>query len=99
MTKPRPVIVLQNTDILLDSIIIIPLTTFDAEGFPIRIEIMPTTSNGLTTRSFAMCDKITAIPRKNLGEPIGSVSADVLREILSSLEHLLGEGDQQDTGA
>lgn len=90
--KPRPVVVIQNPNVQLDSVIVIPLTSFDADGYPLRIAIDPTPENGLQRQSFAMSDKITTMPRANLGEPIGQLSADLLREIHAVLVDLTDEG-------
>ncbi|WP_438749882.1 type II toxin-antitoxin system PemK/MazF family toxin [Pararhizobium sp. O133] len=89
--KPRPVVVIQNTNIQLDSVIVVPLTTFDSDGYPIRVEIAPTRENGLQKRSFAMCDKIAAVPRKNLGSQVGTLTVDQLTGITSVLGYLLGD--------
>ncbi len=90
--KPRPVVVIQNPNVQLDSVIVVPLTSFDADGYPLRVAIEPTSENGLQKRSFAMSDKITTVPRTNLGEPIGKLGADLLQEIHGVLIDLTDEG-------
>jgi mRNA interferase MazF len=90
--KPRPVIVMQNSSINLASVIVVPITTTDAHGFPIRIEIQPNKMNGLNSVSFAMCDKINSIPRSVLDNKIGSLPADTLSQIQRVVFDLIDEG-------
>jgi len=91
--KPRPVIVMQNPNVRMDSVIVIPLTSNDAQGAPIRIEIDPNAENGLDRRSFAMCDKIQAIRWDRLVEPpIGRLPDELLRQIQDTVYDLIDEG-------
>jgi mRNA interferase MazF len=93
-SKPRPVVIMQNTAIRLASIIIVPLTTFDDDSPDMRIPIQPTTENGLAARSFAMCDKIASVPVINLGEEIGRLTEAQMRLIFESLQFLLSDSDE-----
>ncbi len=40
--KSRPVVVMQNPNVQLASVIVVPLASYDADGSPIRVEIEPT---------------------------------------------------------
>jgi len=92
-SKPRPVIVMQNPNVRLESVIVIPLTSRDAQGEPIRIAIDPTADNGLERRSFAMCDKIVAVRRESLVEPaIGKLPDAVVKVIQDTVYDLIDEG-------
>ena len=91
--KPRPVVVMQNDSIGLDSVIVVPITTTDEHGFPIRIEIQPNETNGLKSVSFAMSEKISSIPRSALQTRIGSLPADTLSQIQRVVFDLIDEGD------
>lgn len=95
--KPRPVVVMQNPNVSMDSVIVVPLTTNDSYGAPIRIEIAPTSQNGLDRRSFAMCDKIQAIRRDSLVEPpVGKLPDALLKEIQNTIFDLIDEGVKLD---
>ena len=94
--KPRPVVVMQNPNVQLESVIVVPLTSYDADGSPIRVEIEPTLENGLQKRSFAMCDKITMIPKAKLGIPIGAMNIGKLSEIKQVIIDLVDEGEPLD---
>lgn len=91
--KPRPVIVMQNPNVRLDSVIVVPLTSHDAQAEPIRIAIEPTAANGLEKRSYAMCDKIQAIRVSSLAEPpVGRLPDATLRQIQEVIHDLIDEG-------
>jgi len=94
--KPRPVVVMQNPNVQLDSVIVVPITSHDADGAPIRIAIEPTAQNGLNHRSFAMCDKITTVPKANLSTCIGVLDIPLLAEIQNTLMHLVDAGEPLD---
>lgn len=91
--KPRPVIVMQNSSISLDSVIVVPITTTNGHGFPIRIEIQPNEMNGLKAVSFAMCDKINSIPKTALNTKVGTLPANTLSQIQSVILDLIDEGE------
>lgn len=91
--KPRPVIILQNSAVELQSVIVIPLTTFNDGAPEIRVPIPPSEANGLSSLSFAMCDKISAVPVGNLGREIGSITREQSREIDIAVQFLLSETD------
>ena len=79
--KPRPVVIVQGEDFeVIDSITICPFTT-DPMDLPLfRLEILPTTTNGLRTSSRIMIDKVSTVPKTKLGGRIGRLSdADVVR--------------------
>ena len=79
--KPRPVVIVQGEAFeVIDSITVCPLTT-DPMDLPLfRLEILPTTTNGLRTSSRIMIDKVSTVPKTKLGGRIGRLSdADVVR--------------------
>ncbi len=91
--KPRPVVVMQNPNVRLDSVIVVPLTSHDARAEPIRIAIDPSPANGLDRRSYAMCDKIQAVRASSLAEPpIGRLPDATLRQIQEVVHDLINEG-------
>lgn len=88
--KPRPAIVLQNDDLQIASVIVVPLTSAAAGVREIRVELLADEGNGLRSTSYAMCDKITAIPAANLRERIGRVDEETMRRIEAALLAVLG---------
>lgn len=92
-SKPRPVVIVQNSAIELASVIIVPLTSFDSDTPDMRIPISPAPENGLTAMSFAMCDKIASVPTGNLGKEIGRLTEAQMLLILESLQFLLSDSD------
>ena len=78
--KPRPAVILQDDRFDTDSVTLCPFTTdpIDAPLFRLAIDATPT--NGLSTTSRLMVDKITTVRRTKLGERIGQLNdADIIR--------------------
>lgn len=92
-SKPRPAVILQNPALNLKSVIVVPLTTFDADAPETRIAIEPSPTNGLSIRSFAMCDKIAAVPVSNLDKEIGVLTREQLTDIRTVIQFLLSDTD------
>ena len=87
--KPRPAIVLQNSSISLDSLIVVPVTTTQVDAPLIRVPIPANASTGLKQMSFAMADKLTTVPESNLDKAIGILDDTSIREIEQALRLLL----------
>ncbi|MBV9289428.1 MAG: type II toxin-antitoxin system PemK/MazF family toxin, partial [Hyphomicrobiales bacterium] len=71
--KPRPALIVQS-DLFneLPSVVICPLTTLlreDAGQF--RLDVAPSSRNGLREPSQIAIDKITVVPTGKIGEAIG----------------------------
>ena len=79
--KPRPAVIVQADRFdATASVTICVFTTDRTEAPLIRIPIDPDESNGLRSVSRLMVDKITTVPRANLGQRIGCLgSADMAR--------------------
>lgn len=91
--KPHPVVVIQNPNVRLESVIVVPLTSNEAQCEPIRIAIDPVPNNGLEKRSYVMCDKVQAVRASSLVEPpIGNLPAAVLKQIQDTIYDLIDEG-------
>lgn len=90
-SKLRPVLVIQD-DLFSgsDSIVVIPLTTAEADASLTRIAIPADGMTGISSHSFAMVDKITTVRRSSLRERIGRASASHVVEIERSLMVFLG---------
>lgn len=79
--KPRPVVIVQDDAFdATDSVTICAFTTDATEAPLFRLEINPTSANGLDRASRLMVDKITTVPRTKLGQQAGRLDdADMLR--------------------
>jgi len=85
--KPRPALVVQS-DLFaeLPSVVICPLTSMlrdDADQ--IRLEVRPSTRNGLREISQIAIDKITAIPAAKIGGVIGEADDALLLRVNRAL--------------
>ena len=89
--KPRPALVVQS-DILgaTTSIITCGLTTSRNPSLRSRPRIEPNLENGLHEASEVMIDKIAAVPRAKLGQPVGVLPPDDMARIEEALLLVLG---------
>jgi mRNA interferase MazF len=79
--KPRPFVIVQD-DVFADrdSLILVPFTTDDQDLPDFRIDVEPSSENGLRAPCKMMVDKMTAMPKSKLGERVGALSdADTTR--------------------
>ena len=91
--KPRPAIIIQdNAFHRFESVTLIPCTTNPAEAPAIRPDLRPGPGNGLRTACSAMIDKITTVPRANLGDRIGALAEEDMLRINRALVLFLGIG-------
>ena len=79
--KPRPVVIVQDDRFdATASVTVCPLTTSEVEAPLLRIAVEPTDSTGIQQSSQIMVDKVTTMPRGNVGEHVGRLSdADLVR--------------------
>ena len=89
--KPRPAVIVQDGRFdANDSIIVCPLTS-DPTAAPIfRLPVQPSTQNGLRSPCRMMVDKLTAVPRRRLGRPVGSLASDEVRALNRAIFVFLG---------
>jgi mRNA interferase MazF len=74
--KPRPAIIVQSDKFdATRSVVICPLTSVELNAEPARFAVTPSHTNGLQIRSYAMVDKLTAIPKTRIGRRIGRLDA------------------------
>ena len=79
-SKPRPAVIVQDDRFDTDSVTICPFTTDPTEAPLFRLEIVPTSGNGIRDTSRLMVDKITTVRRSKLGERLGILDdADLVR--------------------
>ena len=89
--KPRPVLVIQDDRFdATASVTICPFTTNQLDAPLLRIRIEPTNQNGLDQPSSLMIDKLTTMPKTNLGERLGALGDDQLVQLNRSLMVFLG---------
>jgi mRNA interferase MazF len=73
--KPRGVVILQDDRFdATASVTVCPLTTNPIEAPLFRLPVEPSEPNGLDPLSFLMVDKVTTMPRDNLGNHLGRLS-------------------------
>jgi mRNA interferase MazF len=89
--KPRPAVIVQDDRFdANDSIVVCPLT-IDPTPAPIfRLPIRFSTQSGLRTACRIMVDKLTAVPRRRLGRPVGSLTAEEMRALNRAIFIFLG---------
>ncbi len=80
-TKPRPAVILQADQFAeIDSVTVVPFTGDDTQAPLFRLAVVADPYNGLAKSSSIMVDKITTVPRSNLGSLIGHLGgADMVR--------------------
>ena len=92
--KPRPAVVVQS-DLFNDthaSIAVCLLTSDLLEAPLFRLNIDPTSENGLARPSQIMIDKIMAVRRIRVSSRIGCLDADTLLRMNRALAFFLGLG-------
>ena len=89
--KPRPAVIVQDDRFDgNDSIIVCPVTT-DPTSAPIfRLPIPSNARTGLRSPCRLMVDKLTAVPRKRLGQLVGRLTGDELKALNGAVFVFLG---------
>ena len=79
--KPRPAVIVQDDRFdATDSVTICVCTTNPTDAPLFRLAIQPSERNGLRASSRLMVDKLTTVPRRKLGERLGSLDdGDMVR--------------------
>lgn len=89
--KPLPVVIVQDDRFdATASVTVCPLTTNPVDAPLVRIPIEPGEDNGLDQPSRLMVDKVTTMPRANLGDRLGRLRDDQLVQLNRSLVVFLG---------
>lgn len=97
--KPRPAVIVQDDRFDgTDSIVVCPLTTDPTPAPIFRLSVQPSTRSGLRAPCRIMVDKLTAVPRKRLGQLLGSLTSEEVRTLNRAIFVFLGlaetEGDK-----
>lgn len=90
--KPRPAIVVQDTSTLglIESVVVVPLTSTLVADIPFRPEFEPQPETGLAHRSQAVNDKIAAIRIDRKRQRIGHLPPSHMRQLDAALLLILG---------
>jgi mRNA interferase MazF len=89
--KPRPALVVQSDLYLeLSTITVLPVTSTLVEARLLRVDVEPSTGNGLRRRSHIMVDKPQTPPRAKIGPVIGRLDEMTMLEVNRALALFLG---------
>jgi len=98
--RPRPAVIVQDDRFAAnDSVVVCPLTTDPTQAPIFRLPVQPSARSGLRAPCRMMVDKLTAVPRKRLGRPVGTLAAGEVKALNRALFVFLGlseTGSQQD---
>ena len=75
---------------MFDSVILCLFTTYESSNFSTRVLIKASPQNGLFKDSYVMTDKIVTVDKAILGEMIGSLSNEDMKNISEQLKTILG---------
>ena len=89
--KPRPALVIQS-DLFAEhpSVTILPVTSALREAPLFRLQVQPSTDNGLRLPSQIMIDKPQTVARNKIGKTIGRVDDSTLLAVNRALAVFLG---------
>lgn len=89
--KPRPALVIQADQFNMHaSVTVLPVTSTLVAAPLLRINVLPTTENGLQKPSQVMIDKAITIKRDKIGQTIGRIDSNTLVEVERCLAVFLG---------
>lgn len=89
--KPRPAVIVQD-DSFSDSksITVCVFTTIERDAPLIRIPVAPNKENGLRQLSHLMVDKITTVPKTDVGRRIGQLTGEQVLRLNRAILVFLG---------
>lgn len=93
--KPRPAVIVQS-DVFPQthrSVIVCQMTSTIEDAPDFRITIEPSTTNSLETTSQIMADKPVTVRRERIGDRLGHLEQDEIRQLNQALALALGLGD------
>ncbi len=89
----RPVVLFQNDDVRLATVVVVPLTTnLKRARFPTCLPIKKSES-GLPHDSVALCHQIRVLDKERLSGRAGTLSPEVLKRLEEILNFTLGTSD------
>jgi mRNA interferase MazF len=93
--KPRPAVIVQ-TDAFgedFESVIVCPLTSFDAPTPDFRLSLEPSAANGLRSPSQVMIEKPITVTRRRIGNRIGRLEDQHIEKLNAILTFVMGLTD------
>ena len=89
--KPRPAVIVQDDRFdATESVTVCAMTTDPTDAPLFRLLIEPDPRNGLAQPSRLMVDKLTTVPKANLGDHIGQLADDDLVRLDRAIVVFLG---------
>lgn len=89
--KPRPVLIVQDDRFdATASVTVCPLTTSEIDAPLVRIRVGLSPTNGLDRPCSLMVDKITTMPRANLGQRLGILADEDMLRLARAVVVFLG---------
>jgi len=79
-----------SDEMQFSSVILCLLTSVQRDDLNSRPKVKPTADNGLNETSSVMTDKITSVRPEELGEKIGQLTRNQMREVSRGLAKVLG---------
>ena len=74
---------------VFDSTVVCLMISFTSDDMTTRVKVPPTAQNGLIKISWVMTEKILAVHTSALGQRIGILEDDVMRQVEKKLAHVL----------
>jgi mRNA interferase MazF len=94
--KPRPAVIVQDDRFdATDSVVVCPLTTDPTPAPIFRLPVGPSARSGLRAACRIMVDKVTAVPRRRLGRPVGSLDSEELAALNRAIFVFLGLSERE----
>lgn len=91
-SKPRPVLVFQNSNFPTgESVIVVPFTSFDDPSAHYRVSVSPTQANGLEIHCWLEVDKVSAIRQTWIGRKIGHLETEELELTIDLARQLMSQ--------
>jgi mRNA interferase MazF len=89
-SKARPVVILQS-DLVdeFDSVILVLLTSNRRESSLTRVQVDPSSDNGLKKTSYVMVEKLFTVSKSDLGARVGKLADDDMRAVSRKLAEVL----------
>ena len=89
--KPRPALIIQ-VDLFDEhsTVTVLPVTSSLVAAPLLRVNVQPSTKNGLQKLSQVMVDKAMTVKRDKLGQSFGRIDADAMVEVERCLAVFLG---------
>ena len=88
--RPRPALVIQSDDFQLGMVALLPITSYLQPGLSFRIDVLPTSGNGLKRRSQVMVDRSQSVAITRIGKTIGRLDVETQHRVDLMLSLFLG---------